>query len=169
MTKKIEKEWVTWCDIEHASANLYRKIKEHNIGLIVGITRGGLIPAVKLSHMFGEYHFIAWTPTKNSSIDRTFVDRILLTDIKRAIARGEKVLFVDDIFDSGATLNYIVNFLKDNLPRQYVRGDEPNIFISALYRREKSKLSIPSSLSAIKMVYGKRVRHRGWLAFPWEV
>lgn len=35
MTKKIEKEWVTWCDIECASANLYRKIEKYNIGLIV--------------------------------------------------------------------------------------------------------------------------------------
>lgn len=163
MTKKIEKEWVTWSDIEYASANLYIKIEKYDIGLIVGVTRGGLIPAVKLSHMFGEYNFIAWTP-KNSSIDR-----ILLTSIKSTIARGEKVLFVDDIFDSGTTLNYIVNFLKDNLPTRYVRNDETNIIISALYRREKSKLFIPPSMSAVKMAYGKRVRHRGWLTLPWEI
>lgn len=163
MTKKIEKEWVTWCDIEYYSANLYRKIKKYNIGLIVGVTRGGLIPAVMLSNMFGEYHFIAWTPTENSSIDR-----ILLTNIKSTLSNGEKVLFVDYIFDSGDTLNYAVNFLKDNLPRQYVRGNETNIIISALYCREKSKLSIPSSMSAVKMVYSKIVRHSGDLVFPWE-
>lgn len=162
MAKKIEKEWVTWCDIEYVSANLYRKIEKYNIGLIVGITRGGLIPAVMLSHMFGESHFIAWQPSENASNDR-----ILLTNIKSELSRGEKVLFVDYIFDSGAALNYIVNFLKDNLPRQYVRGDEPNIIISSLYCREKSKLSIPSSMSALKMVYGKRVRHSGCLVFPW--
>lgn len=168
MTKKIEKEWVTWSDIEYASADVYIKIEKYNIGLIVGVTRGGLIPAVKLSHMFGECNFIAWAPTKNSSIDRIFIDRILLTSIKSTISRGEKVLFVDDIFDSAATFNYIINFLRDNLPTRYVRSDETNIIISALYRREKSKLFIPPSMSAVKMVYGKRVRHKGWLAFPWE-
>lgn len=162
MTKKIEKEWLTWCDIEYVSANLYRKIKKYNIGLIVGVTRDGLIPAVMLSHMFGEYNFISWTPTENSGIDR-----ILLTNIKSELYRGGKVLFVDNIFDRGAILNYTINFLKDNLPKQYVRGNEPNIIISALYCREKSKLSIPSSMSSIKMVYGKIVRHSGGLVFPW--
>ena len=30
MTKKIEKEWVTWCDIECVSANLYSKRVRHS-------------------------------------------------------------------------------------------------------------------------------------------
>ena len=41
---------VSWNDIDEMVENLYQKLKEENIDKVVGISRGGLIPGVMLSH-----------------------------------------------------------------------------------------------------------------------
>lgn len=77
----MTKQYLTWEQIDEAIDNLANQIKESKIFIagICGIPRGGLIPAVMLSHRLG----------------------IPLTQ------RLDKyVLIVDDICDSGETIRY---------------------------------------------------------------
>ncbi len=71
--------------------------------LVVGVLRGGVIPAVYLSHWFEcTMMSIEWSTRDNAvgkDIDYRLVERLV---------RGEKILIVDDICDSGLTLDEVV-------------------------------------------------------------
>ena len=47
MTGKI---YISWADIDEMVEDLYQQLKDKNIDKVVGISRGGLIPGVMLSH-----------------------------------------------------------------------------------------------------------------------
>ena len=44
--------YVSWNEIEDLVNGLYERLKDENIDKVVGIARGGLIPAVNLSHYY---------------------------------------------------------------------------------------------------------------------
>lgn len=68
---------------------------------IIGVTRGGLIPAVFLSHRLGiPMISINWS-TRDSGIKT--IDQSILNLIK-----GNKILIVEDIVDSGQTLKQLL-------------------------------------------------------------
>ena len=77
----MEKFYVTWEEIEELVDLLAKQITEsgYQIEYIFGLQRGGLIPAVLLSHKLG----IPMTQNRYSS----------------------NILIVDDICDSGETFN----------------------------------------------------------------
>ena len=72
---------VSWQDIEGIISNIFHKIENIKFDYVYGIPRGGLIPAVMMSHA---------------------LNIPLLTDISKH--NGKKILIVDDINDSGTTL-----------------------------------------------------------------
>ena len=80
----MEKIYLSWDDVNEAVESLAHQIKNSNehIEAITGLPRGGLIPAVLLSHKLG-------LPYVNLSND---------------CEGHENVLVVDDICDSGETL-----------------------------------------------------------------
>jgi hypoxanthine phosphoribosyltransferase len=79
----MEKIYLSWDDIKTAVESLAYQIKKSNIEIsaIKGLQRGGLIPAVMLSHL------LDIPMTENKII-------------------GSNVLVVDDICDTGETLLY---------------------------------------------------------------
>ena len=78
-------------------------LSEWKPDLIVGLTRGGLIPAVMLSHYFN-------IPMKALHVAlRDFPDTCSDLDLADQTYAGLKVLIVDDINDTGATFKWILN------------------------------------------------------------
>ncbi len=72
--------------------------------LIVGVQRGGLIPAVKISHLLGiEMSVIRWS-TRDS------LDINIPIDVRLACS-NKRVLVIDDIIDSGTTARGIIKEL----------------------------------------------------------
>lgn len=71
---------------------------------IVGITRGGLLPGVMLSHYFN---------VPMHSLGVSLRDSTLGPEsncwMSEDAFEGKKILIVDDINDTGATLNWIIN------------------------------------------------------------
>lgn len=74
---------------------LVKQIQKKNIkyDFVLGVERGGLIPAVHLSHRLG-------IPLKTLSWSSQLKDGSMLTWF---ILRNKKILLVDDIVDSGKT------------------------------------------------------------------
>ena len=74
---------------------LVKQIQKKNIkyDFVLGVERGGLIPAVHLSHRLG-------LPLKTLSWSSQLKDGSMLTWF---ILRNKKILLVDDIVDSGKT------------------------------------------------------------------
>ena len=84
----MEKTFLSWTDIEIAVESLAYQIKQSgkNIGAMVGLARGGLIPAVMLSHELG-------IPLVSEDHE----------------AEGY-LLVIDDICDTGETLKYYTRY-----------------------------------------------------------
>ena len=88
MEQNFKKRFITWSDIDDAIERLATNIESSKvkIGAIQGIARGGLIPAVMLSHKLG-------VPLVGDDHD----------------TEGY-LLIVDDICDTGATLEYYTKY-----------------------------------------------------------
>ena len=78
--------------------------------LIVGVLRGGIIPAVYLSHWFGcPLASTSWSTRDDAVLNNETIDDMVF----EVIAKNKKVLLVDDICDSGLTLKQIFENIKD--------------------------------------------------------
>ena len=86
---KAEKRKITWDHVNGAIASIIEQmdIMNYKPTKVCGVTRGGLVAGVMLSHYFGAA-FEAISP-----------DHVLLND--------KDVLIVDDIYDSGKTIKQL--------------------------------------------------------------
>jgi uncharacterized protein len=119
---------------------------------IVGIGRGGLVPAVFLSHATG----IALLSVDHSSKVPTFGDE-LLTKLADKTNVGERLLIVDDINDSGKTLHYLKTaFLEAG-------GIAANLRVAVLIDNIRSIETVDYRARSID-----RDQEPRWFVFPWE-
>jgi len=89
----------SWGGIDTYITRLENQIKTSNIPvtMVVGVARGGLIPAIMLSHRLGvEFDMICWQ-TRDGSF----------RDIEKVCNLNKGTLIVDDICDSGRTITEI--------------------------------------------------------------
>lgn len=101
----IPKRIFSWTDVDLATTFIKHKLEADNFkpDYIVGLTRGGLIPAVVLSHMLG----VKLVPLDASFRDSEDDPESNLWLPESVNFSNKKVLIVDDINDSGATFNWI--------------------------------------------------------------
>jgi len=95
MEFRDDKLFVDWMDIDALCLDIANDARHLGITKIVGITRGGLIPGVILSHMLNvPFEPITWQ-TRDGLIQDA--DAIAENNLSTT-------LFVDDICDSGITM-----------------------------------------------------------------
>ena len=116
----MNKIYITWHTVEILVDNLHRKILKTNFEAehIMGLPRGGLIPAVILSHKMG-------IPLTNNILD-------------------DKILIIDDICDSGETLQKFSKF-----------------HTAALHYKPHTSIFEPH-------FYANTHNSDGWIVYPWE-
>lgn len=133
---------------------LSRKIREGEWQpeFIIGIGRGGLVPAVYISHQLE----VPMLSIDHSAKVPGFADE-LLGKVAGMTAEGKRLLFVDDINDSGGTIEYIRNLLGDN------GCDAENLRFAVLINNTRSKAVAELYVDAIDRDEDKR-----WFVFPWE-
>lgn len=119
---------------------------------IIGIGRGGLSPAVYLSHATGR----PMLSVDYSSQVKDFADEPLVKLAGRT-RDGERLLFLDDINDSGRTITHL---------RQALAAAD------AVEDRVRFATLIDNVSSAERVDYRARTidRHvtKDWFVFPWE-
>lgn len=120
--------------------------------LLVGIGRGGLVPAAYLSHRTG----IQMLSVDHSSGETGFGDD-LLDKLAAKIRGGHRILIVDDINDSGATIAYLRAAVDAK------SGDPAGLRIAVLVNNVRSK-----SLSEYHGSEIDRDADKRWYVFPWE-
>ena len=99
----MKKVYYTWQQVEGACLDIARQMSAHNWkpDYIVGITRGGLVPANLLSQ---------YTGIKMSSLDvslRDGGDCVSNCSMSEDAYEGKRILVVDDINDQGSTVAWI--------------------------------------------------------------
>lgn len=141
--KKLSFVSPSWDYIENLSFQLYMKIKESGFrpDVMAGVSRGGLVPARILSDLFlAEQHKVTLAIMQvgfYSGIDKTHKEPIIYQDLPGHIY-GRKVLLIDDVADSGISLNFALQYLRMKKPSEILVGTlyhkpwsslKPNFFV----------------------------------------
>ena len=137
-------------DFINSLNKIVKQIKNSNWSpkVIFSINRGGCIPGIYLSHQLNLKHKVIDIQLRdgNKSPD--------LKIINENFKEFDNILLVDDINDSGKTLNIIYNLYKDSLK---------NIYNATLIYNEESIVKTN--------FYGKKIKRSedfNWYVFPWE-
>jgi hypoxanthine phosphoribosyltransferase len=117
---------------------------------VIGIARGGMIPATMMSYLFNakllSYDVSSYEGTEQGDIE---INQDIDLD---SIDADSKVLVIDDICDSSKTMQHIKQKI-GNTRYKSVR------FVT-LFARENTKHVVDH--------YGVTVKEGTWLVFPWE-
>lgn len=174
----MKKVYYSWKDVNGAVIDIARQLQKDQWvpDYIVGITRGGLIPATLLSQYLdipletlkvslrdgGECESNCWMASDafgyvpNSSPGDTQIDP----------AYRKKILIVDDINDQGSTIAWIKqdwksSCLPDNPFWDNVWGS--NVRIATLTNNLSSKETVDYSVWEVN-----KAEEDCWLVYPWE-
>jgi len=139
--------------------------------VVVGLTRGGLAAGVMISH----YYEVPFKAVHVSFIDAP--DEIDSTkELTKLFLKYKKILIVDDINDTGRTINHI----KDNLwvdkhasqhfdlfgyqnEEEFLNDKKNNLRFAVLIHNEASDADINYSAKHIN-----KMEEPEWVVFPWE-
>jgi hypoxanthine phosphoribosyltransferase len=139
----MKKAYYTWEQVEGMTQDILRQIRDEKFDAVVGLTRGGLTPAVLVS----QYLDIPMHTLKVSLRDHAEQESLKVLDK----LSGQRVLVIDDINDTGATINYI---------KEHWIG---NLTYAVLINNEASDADVDySSININKM------EDDVWIVFPWE-
>jgi hypoxanthine phosphoribosyltransferase len=152
----MKKVYYTWRQVADSINGIILEMfkEDWKPELIVGLTRGGLAPAVLLSNKTGipmETLDVRLRDTFNGyQVERN-------TSIPSRISKGKNVLIVDDINDTGETLEWIKNdwgldsHWHDNLRVACITNNDASCFDIDYTSKHINKIETPQ-----------------WIVFPWE-
>lgn len=145
----MEKLYLSWQDIT-AQLSLIHKQTEHldTNSAVIGLSRGGLVPAVILSHLKNINCFYSCGIKSYSKFNK-FTETMFQYPDKHVLRDKDVVYVVDDICDTGGTLKFIENYL---LPIKIVS-------ITLIYRT--NDVYKPN-------YFGTELSDKRWVVFPWE-
>ena len=171
----MKKIYYTWSDIQGQCSELLRQIHQSDWrpDYIVGLTRGGLSPANLLSQYLDvpletlkvtfrdgeetEHNF--WMPKD------AFGDYSDPADPRKYVHKN--ILVVDDINDSGATLNWIIKDWQSSVQPTSPLWDNiwnNNVRFAVLINNEASEFK-RVDYSSIEI---NKAEDDQWIVFPWE-
>jgi hypoxanthine phosphoribosyltransferase len=151
--KNTEKyEVPTWDQVHTLLINQAEKIcaSSYKPSAIVGIVRGGVVPARILSDLLGNKNFTTIHMKSNHASPEDRRKKNLIRSLAFSVA-GKKVLLVDDVADTGRTLADLEEYMQQQGAKE--------TRIATLYSKP---------WSVIKPDYYEKETVR-WIIFPWDV
>ena len=141
---------VTWGEVYEATARIAAsiKIKGEGFDAVLGIARGGWVPARLLSDFLSVRRLVS---VQIESYDNEVKGSLRLLEDVPAELIDSRLLLVDDISDSGSSLIAIIDALR--------RSGATKFRTATLYTKPWSKL-VPD-------YFFKEVSE--WVVFPWEL
>jgi len=117
---------------------------------VIGISIGGVFPAIHFARLFNTKNLITIAVKSYDGQERKDIQVINLPT--KDLLVGKNVLLIDDISDSGSTLKFLVNLLKEEYKVK-------NIKTVTLFVNEKNCQYYPD-------FYFEKVNK--WIDFPWD-
>jgi hypoxanthine phosphoribosyltransferase len=148
---------LSWSDIDALCGRLAEQLRARSPDYVLGIARGGLIPATRLAYLLAIPRFgmlqlrsypVDGTPAIGASTALSVISSTDLTAV-----RGRRVVVVDDVVDSGLTLATASRMLQQYDPDLLI----PTTLLSFTRRRLHA---------APSLLFVRQIDH--WHAFPWE-
>lgn len=160
----MKKRTISWSEYQSLVNKICRDIGKSNWrpDYVVGITRGGLLPAVMLSH----YLDIPCHTLKVCLRDHEDTESNLW--MAENAFDGKNILLVDDINDSGATFNWILNDWPSGCFPDDPRWKDlwnDNVRFSVLFDNLASKCEVPMDYVGEEV---NKAENDIWLDFPYE-
>ena len=147
MVEESIRRVIDWGEFDELVSSIASQLKG-TPEAIVGLTRGGLVPAVRLSHMYNAKLYCLNISLRDGKCSSAGFDW-------KRLEKYKNIVIVDDINDSGNTLHAV-------LEQCYFREiHKPTI--AALLSKETSKFDADVSGELIN----KEKEHE-WIVFPWE-
>jgi hypoxanthine phosphoribosyltransferase len=160
----MNKKQIRWDEFQFQIGGICREIS--NSGwrpdLVVGLTRGGLLPAVMISHYFG---------VKMNSLDislRDGGDTVSNPGLAEDAFDGKNILVVDDINDTGATFNWLIQDWQDSChPSNEVWNTvwNNNVKFAVVVDNLSSKCNVAMDFWGIEV---NKAENDVWIDFPYE-
>lgn len=144
----MRKKSVSYENIAFMVDQLAERVKT-NYDYIIGIGRGGLIPATMLGYKLNKKVLAFGVSTYNDQVQE---DNFVIYQQPDLLKNNSKYLVVDDICDSGNTFSIFKKLYGDN----------------KLYTFEYASLFVKDKASHMVDYYGFSVPEKTWLSFPWE-
>lgn len=148
MTKPENTYAYTWRMFEKDVKSLCKRIDFSNYDCLCGIAAGGLPLLTKLSNVVGLPYIIV----KSESYEDKVRQKGISIDAGSVVVRRKRVLIIDDIADSGRTIEAVAAELK-------WRGAESIESLTLFYK--------PQSV-VVPEWYVHEVENPQWIVFPWE-
>ncbi|UCE14496.1 MAG: phosphoribosyltransferase [Candidatus Heimdallarchaeota archaeon] len=125
-SKKLEFIAPTWDHIEFLTVSLYKLVKDSfSPDIIAGISRGGLVPARIVSDLylveFEKPTLAIMQIGFYSGVGKTEKEPIIYQDLPGHI-HGKKILLIDDVADSGISLEFAMKYLSMKKPLEVKIG-----------------------------------------------
>ena len=184
--ENMKKIFVTWDDVQRQTTEILRRMQLENWkpDYIVGITRGGLT----LSNLLSQYLDVTMytldvrlrdgknvpceTNTKLAEI-AFGMNNGSSTGARWDVGQRKKVLIVDDINDSGATINWIKadwentikNKINDDIDYVWDSIWNKTTKFAVLYDNIASEAKLDVNFAAEEI---NKVDDPSWIVFPWE-
>ncbi|MCB0077050.1 MAG: hypothetical protein KDD73_06460 [Anaerolineales bacterium] len=99
----MSKEFVTWDEIERLVMEALLPQLDGPYDAILGITRGGMVPACLVSERLDIRHVLTAAVKFYTDVEETLPEPIFLQFPGDTLIAGKRVLIVDDVWDTGHT------------------------------------------------------------------
>ncbi|MEY2473796.1 MAG: uncharacterized protein QOK28_3125 [Actinomycetota bacterium] len=143
---------LSWDDFDAAIEAAASTIADFAPDLILGIARGGLVPAVALAHFFHDAEFRVCSVARTKSDDAYAAKEAptLRWPTTPQDIRGRRVLVVDDVVGTGASLKLV---------RSRVAALAPADVLTYA-------IAVNTAVSPRPDIYSQLIDD--WIVFPWE-
>ena len=164
----MKKLYLTDEDIKQQTRIVIKQLVRDNFipDYVVGLTRGGLVPALYISHYFKiPMHTLKVSLRDNPDTES---NGWMAEDAYGFSEEPKNILIVDDINDSGATMNWIMEDWSSSCISSDPKWDQvwgSNVRFATLYDNLSSKCKVKMSYSAVEI---NKAEEDVWVAFPWE-
>ena len=159
----VNKQYFTMIQVRNALEKIADRMAEDKWepDVIMGINRGGCIPGIYLSHRLNKPH---------EALDVRLRDHKAKPDLRnleKAYAFQKKILIIDDINDTGATFNWIV----DDWERIHPGDTEwrnvwcENVRFAVITDNSASDFKFMVNYSTHEV---NKKEEDIWLVYPWE-
>ena len=156
-----KKKRVSWRQIENLCSSICENIKKDNVNIenIIGISRGGLVPATicaKKLNVRRVFSIGAMSYDDDDDYESRKHNPQIYQSEPLSTHFIKNTLIVDDISDQGNTLNFLLKGMLAS-PTFFT---ENNLFTATLYKKRDSNFN-PN-------YFGSFAKEGIWLIFPWE-
>jgi xanthine phosphoribosyltransferase len=163
----MKKQTVSWTELQGLVSSICRSVSTSTWrpDYVVGITRGGLLPALMISHYFDIPCETLKVSLRDHGGDNPTESNLWMAE---DAFNGKNILIVDDINDTGATINWIVQ----DWPQGCFPDNEKwnttwnyNVKFATIFDNLASKANVKMDFVGQEI---NKAENNVWIDFPFE-